>query len=1498
MRLTVASFLVLSGPGLFAQVNANFSANPVSGCIPVVVNFTDLSTGGVNYWEWDFGNGNISFSQNPSAAYITSGSYTVTLIVSNGIGWDTLVLTNLVTVFVDPAAQFSAAPGGGCVPLSVQFSDLSTPGSGAITQWLWDFGDGSFSNAQNPQHTYTTPGTYTVSLIITDANGCSDTRTQVGLIQVTPRPTAFFVASPLAACDVPLIVTFTNLSTGAATYQWDFGDGNTSTLAAPVHAYSSFGVYTVSLIVTNASGCSDTLIRPNYINLQPVLPAFIMSPNLICRGETVTFTNQSTGFTATYSYLWDFGDGTTAAGTDATHTYYSAGIFTVTLTVTSSLGCVVSATQVITVLPSPLTSFAGAPLFSCSAPLTVAFTDLSAGAVGWSWDFDDGGTSSVPNPTHTFLGEGAYDITLTTTGLNGCDHDTTLVDYVIIDFPDAGFSATPVQGCIPLDVQFTDSSTSTDPIVSWLWSFGDGGVSLIQNPVHTYTTTGVFDATLIIVTASGCTDTITRPQYIRTGTPPQVNFTAVPTFQCLGDTVQFTDLSTGGNAWLWDFGDGTASAQQHPGHVYNDTGIFSIQLIVWDNGCPDTLIVPNYITIVGVRAGIDTVMDCIDPYTVQFIDASQYGPDAYLWDFGDGSTSTLASPAHTYSSTGSYTVIQTVYDLTNGCDDTAALTITIADLSVGFTAFPLTGCRPLPVNFVSTSVDAVSYYWDFGDGSVSGMQNPLHTYTQNGAFTVTLIVEDINGCRDTLVRPGYVVVQGPVVGFVGSPVTGCAPLLVSFTDTSYSSGSNIVSWFWTFGDGGTSTLQNPTHLYSTANNYSVGLTVTDANGCTAGITRTPYIVATQPAAQFNAAPFACPGDMIFFQNLSQGAGLQYTWVFGDGDSSTATNPNHIYVDSGTYAVKLLVTDFNGCTDSLLDTVDIRQPRAAFSAAPTSSSCPPLTVSFTDLSYGNITSWFWTFGDGSFSTLQHPTHTYVNSGIYNVRLIITTNQNCRDTVTMDSLVTITGPSGTFTFSPQSGCSPVTVNFVASASNTANYTWDFGDGTVITTTSNTTAHTYTLPGVFHPVAILNDGLGCVAAVGSPDSVVVLASPLAVIEQDTTICIGDTVQLMASGGASYNWTPAASLGCAACDSTTAAPQTTTTYSVEVVATNGCTDTGYVTVGVLAFPNASTSPDAVICAGQSIGISAFGGTQYTWQPGAALSCTSCQSPVASPLSTITYSVEVSNGYCSDFDSLTITVLDTVPAVAGPDTAICVGNSAVLWALGQPTSLGNPSYAWVPGSSLDNDTLPTVVATPGITTTYTVTISNTTCEPAVRQVTVVVHPLPSADAGPDKVTFAGMPVQITASGTGNSPVSYQWVPIAGLDCDTCEDPTATLSSTTTFRFMVTDGNGCRQADSVIVRVLDQCSEALVFVPNTFTPNGDGANDVLYVRSFGVKQVTAFRIFDRWGDVVFETADPAIGWDGTFRGRELDPAVFVYTVEGVCLNDENFVTSGNVAIVK
>ncbi len=342
--------------------------------------------------------------------------------------------------------------------------------------------------------------------------------------------------------------------------------------------------------------------------------------------------------------------------------------------------------------------------------------------------------------------------------------------------------------------------------------------------------------------------------------------------------------------------------------------------------------------------------------------------------------------------------------------DAANCTGQQCDVTSDFSASPTSGCAPLSVMFTDQSTGPVtSWEWDFGDGNTSTEQNPTHTYQTEGNYTVQLIVCSAN-CCDTTSKTNYISVDAaPVADFEGSPLSGDAPLTVSFTDLST---NTPTSWDWDFGDGNTSTEQNPTHTYQSAGTYTVALTATNSCGSDTE-TKTDYITVTctAPVADFVGDPTSgvAPLD-VSFTDQSTGNPTSWSWDFGDGGTSTVQNPTHTYQNAGTYTVTLTATnDCGSDTETKVDYITVQEcqpPVADFEGSPLSGDAP-LTVSFTDLSTNNPTGWDWDFGDGGTSTAQNPSHTYQNAGTYTVTL--TASNSCgSDTKTKTDYITVTEP----------------------------------------------------------------------------------------------------------------------------------------------------------------------------------------------------------------------------------------------------------------------------------------------------------------------------------------------------------------------------------------------------------------------------------------------------------------------------------------------------------
>ena len=292
---------------------------------------------------------------------------------------------------------------------------------------------------------------------------------------------------------------------------------------------------------------------------------------------------------------------------------------------------------------------------------------------------------------------------------------------------------------------------------------------------------------------------------------------------------------------------------------------------------------------------------------------------------------------------------------------------------------------------------------------------------------------------------------------------------------------------------------------------------------------------------------------------------------------------------------------------------------------------------------------------------------------------------------------------------------------------------------------------------------------------------------------------------------------------------------------------------------------------------------------PSDFLNDSSLQVPTCTPQFDITYTLTVSDSFgCVASDTVTVKVKRPFTINADPDISICRNNEAQL------NASGGFNYQWTPSTGLDNPFIPNPVASPSFTTTYTVYSSDGICFSSEDTVVVTVNQLPQAFAGADVELLYGSTYQLYGYSNGGS---ILWTPSDFLSCTTCENPVVNhLNTPMTYFLTVTDSLGCRAEDSVHIRLT--CNEDLVYVPNAFTPNGDNKNDEFRIRTYGLSQVRAFRVFNRWGEMVFETYDVSKGWDGTFHGEPCTPAVYVYYLEGTCANGQAVLKQGNVTLIR
>ncbi len=991
-------------------------------------------------------------------------------------------------------ANFTSNVTNGNAPLNVKFTDTST---GTPTNWTWDFGDESTSTEQNPTHIYKSEGNYTVKLTVSNSLG-SDSEEKIGYITVGSAvlaPETNF-GSNLTSGNAPLSVQFKDESTNSPTsWEWDFGDGKTSTEQNPSHTYETVGTYTVNLTATNYGGSNSTT-KTDYITVTSDTSAPVASfTSDADSGQVpfaVKFTDTSTGKVS--SWNWDFGDGSTSTNQNPTHTYVAEGSYTVTLTVTGPGG----SNTATSAKPITVSASLSSPSYNGGIPLTTAQNGTVSGGL-WCDSYPGFSTSAQKTftlPDYTKIKWARLYVTVYDGHM-----ENNYRGNVSIDIDANGDSKYELQKTETFDTTYSFPGTGgTGPV--WLSDHMNRVTSdylmwydltdlISGQTVNVQATTTKVDSsfdgrvkamTLVVAyddgdsdkvyywvnqghdTVNPLDDTYTGSTSFGTSTLEKgwssANLTAIFLASVDGTyTFQGTKMASGVKSGSY-YGENTwdisslLTAGQDSKLDYNkqESNYYKVPLalmsVKYTSASPE---LPTADFKADVTSG--TV-----PLTVNFTDASSGNISSYSWDFDNDGTvdSTEQNPVHTYTAAGNYTVNLTVSNADGSDSEVKTDYIMVSEPLpnapvANFTATPTSGTAPLTVNFTDQSTGTVSSYsWDFNnDGNVdSTEQSPSYTYGTAGTYTVNLTVIGPGG-SDSEVKTGYVKVTvsspgKPVAAFSASPASGKTPLTVTFTDTST---GTPTKWKWSFGDGASSTIQNPKHKYSKAGKYTVILTVTNAKGSNT-VTETDYIkVIAKPVANFTSSVTSGKASLnVVFTDTSAGTPSGWIWEFGDGSRSFVENPTHKYSKAGTYTVNLTVKNAAG-RNTVTKTEHIKvtaKPVANFTSSVTSGKAP-LNVKFTDTSTGTPATWKWYFGDGTSSIQQNPKHKYSKAGTYTVKLTVK-NAVGSNTVTKTDYIKVTAkPVAEFSATPTSGKPSLMVAFTDTSTGLpTKWKWNFGDG----------------------------------------------------------------------------------------------------------------------------------------------------------------------------------------------------------------------------------------------------------------------------------------------------------------------------------------------------------------------------------------------------------------------------------------------------------------------
>ncbi len=619
---------------------------------------------------------------------------------------------------------------------------------------------------------------------------------------------------------------------------------------------------------------------------------------------------------------------------------------------------------------------------------------------------------------------------------------------------------------------------------------------------------------------------------------------------------------------------------------------------------------------------------------------------------------------------------------------------------------------------------------------------------------------------------------------------------------------------------------------------------------------------------------------------------------------SGTAPNLGLGVTGIFAITVLVSEFkNGVKigehfkDLQIRVGDCQITSAVLNPKPT--TCDGFTVNFqNDFPNNPQPSYFWNFGDpasaNNTSLLETPSHTYSDTGTYKVKLFLNQGSPCGDST---QLIVKVYPGFFPDFDVLGSCKNTPIQFVDKTTatyGTVNFwRWNFGDPTSTTNTSTikNPTHSYAAAAAYNVEFIVASDKGCRDTLTKP--ITITDKPAINAGNDTLICIIDTLQLNAVGTGNFLWSPNYNINNINIFNPLVSPDVTTNYIVTLTDPFGCVGSDTVTINVVSAVTLSTLPDSTICQTDPILMRiTSNATKYVWTEtpaGNTLSSYTIKSPIATPLNTTLYHVVASVGKCINEADITLRPIPYPNATAGADQTICAGNSAQLFAS------GGSSYSWTPAAFLNNRLIANpIVQNPTASIRYIVTVTdNLGCPKPVRDTILVTVDKITADAGSrDTVVVLGQPLLLNATGSTN----YLWSPPTWLNNINISGPVSLPQNNIEYVVRVSNNFGCFAYDSIRVRVF--FVEPGFYVPNAFTPNGDGRNDRFRPIAIGLKSVDLFRVYNRWGQLLYSSTDTKLGWDGTFRGKGQDPATYVWYAEGTDYRNLKIKKKGSVVLIR
>ena len=1036
---------------IYSSYSIGQTVDVSKGCVPLKVNFTAPQ---LNTYYWDFKDGASSTDANPSHIFTKPGIFKVDLYE----GKNGPLKGNLeIYVYADPIITFIGNPVSGCSPLKVEFkSNIVVDTAVKISEILWSFGDGANSDQTNPTHTYANAGQFNVSLkIVTNFGECDKTFLVQDYINVQGIVANFSLTKP-NGCDLPTVVNIINTTKNDPdlSYSWDFGNGKTFNGYDPKTAtYSSKGSYTVSLKVKDKSGCES--ISTQKISIGP--PQIVLKgKDSFCLKEGIMFKNETVADT----FVWEFLNDASLSISKLKEpfvTYASGGVKTIKLRVINGT-C--KADTVFNIYIEELDPTFTIDAIDCFKDVQIKLEAKQKGKFTYTWNDSIVGTdiynylyqSPIRDSFFRHRSDTIYQ-SLEIKSPLGCK--SFYIKYFIHQRPNAVLIPNMKEGCAPLTVGFSDESESKDKIIRWTILYGDGEVgSKTTDDLgnHVYSKPGEYYVKLVIENMKGCVDT-SEGFWIVVGEKIIPTFSIDTATICIGEEVTIRNTTGDKRIDSWH----VVSDNGRFSHCWksdvakhkfvNDVGTFPVSVISEYNGC-FAQSSGQMITVKGAVASMKYMVNCATPHDVMFWSKSKNASDL-KWNFGDNATSTLDSLTHHFVDRGSYKVSLSAEDKSSGCPATTdTKTIYIKEIKANLSIPEKTCDNQLYVIDATLSQDVdrdcnkgFLYILPSHRPRKNNKDTIMYQFGRTGYQEVTLIVEDINGCKDTMTK-GTTSYSITPEFFINDDLV-CLPVDLKFRDSSRSD-TTILSWDWSFG----SKEMHPTYTLRKTDSTIFNLKLTDALGCMDSISKSIRVYKPFSKIRYNKGTGICVGDSVQFNAqdyTTSGSSLNFDWDFGIYGKSKLQNPKIKFDKTGTFKIILNYTEksSNCGGGDTIEFVVVKIPEAIFDVALPSPLCYPQIFEFKNQSLVEGPVFYtWEFDNKINNNLKDPTFAF-GKGKHKVKLSVRSIYGCSSAVEKE--YTLIGPEGKIRADKLTLCKGEEGTFSAIDLVDVNeFEWEFNDG----------------------------------------------------------------------------------------------------------------------------------------------------------------------------------------------------------------------------------------------------------------------------------------------------------------------------------------------------------------------------------------------------------------------------------------------------------------------